>query len=75
MNRWEDAASCESQTECCLSSTAHLPAHHNQINIFLLACCVLEMVNGCPNQTCQDTRQAQTGIGISLSTAFLIQEL
>lgn len=46
-----------------------------KLTFFLLACCVLEMVNGSPNQTRLDTRQAQTGIGISLSTAFLIQEL
>lgn len=46
-----------------------------KLNIFLLTCCVLELVNGFPNQTYWDTWPDQAGIGISDSAAFLIQEL
>lgn len=60
-----------------IACTLLLTCQHiiTKLNIFLLTCCVLEMVNGCPNQTLWDTRQAQAGIGISLNAAFLIQEL
>lgn len=75
-NMREDAASSYRQTKPCLSSTTHQPAHHKKIkHFFLLTCCVLELANSFPNQTCWDTRPDQAGIGISGSAAFPIQEL